>query len=356
MQVERIRVSCDATHCKAEAWHPAKGWSHETGNRDFCRKHTEQRAARSVCPPGHKHAGVSTCFIQHRCRCDGCVAAHNARGARRAKLKAYGRWDTGLVDAAPVREHVETLLASGLGWKRIAELTDVGNTAISQLIYGRKGSNKDPRKGEQLQRVSRAKAEKILALQPSLEHLRDGALVPSVGTHRRIQALVVNGWSLQRIGERIGVHRSNMTSLMHRGQVEKRTHDAVVALFDELWRTPAPAESWHEKSAATRARNYAVARRWLPALAWDDPDTDREPPAGAELGEDFVDEAIVALAVMGDRPRMTSAERREVVRILHRERWGDPRIAEYTGMVPRTVMRIRQELGLPGIAVEGQAA
>lgn len=356
MQRERIRVTCDARYCKAAAFHPAKGWSHEAGNRDFCRQHTIERAARFICPDDHKHEAVSTCFIQHRCRCDGCVAAHNAREARRTKLKAYGRWDTGLVDAAPVKEHIATLQASGLGWKRIAELSGVGNTAISQLIYGRKGSNSDPRKGDPVKRIPRAKAEKILAVQPGHDMLRDGALVPSLGSHRRIQALVANGWSLSRIGARLSIAPANMSSLMRRPHVAKRTHDAVVALFEELWQTPAPTETGHEKAAATRARKHAAARRWLPALAWDDPDTDIEPPAGEEAGDDYVDGAVVVLAIDGERPRMTPAERREVVRVLHRERWGDRRIAEHVGMASETVLRIRAELGLPGISLEERAA
>ncbi|OIU88625.1 hypothetical protein [Microbacterium sp. AR7-10] len=342
---ERIRVACDARYCKAEAFHPARGWSREDDGRDFCRKHTEQRSARFICPPDHKHDQTGTCYAIHRCRCDDCTEATRAREEKRRRRHLYGTFDSGLVDAAPVRAHVETLQAFGLGWKRIAELTGVGNTAISQLIYGRKGSAKDPRKGETLKRVSRAKAEKIFALHPSFDLLPEGAVIPAVGTHRRIQALVCNGWSLNAIAARIGIHASNMTTLMRRDQVTKATHQAVAALFAELWDVQAPASTWHEKSSSTRAVRFAQARRWLPDLAWDDPDTDVEPPA-VEGSDDLVDEMAVDLALMGERPRLTPAERRECVRRLHRERWSDGRIAETIGCNPKTVERIRGELEL----------
>ncbi|ERG63508.1 hypothetical protein L332_03435 [Agrococcus pavilionensis RW1] len=352
---ERVRVTCDARGCKARALHPARGWS-EVRGLDFCRRHTARRAARFICPPEHRHAEVGTCYAIHKCRCDDCTEGARVREERRKRLHLYGRFDSGLVDAAPVREHVQMLQASGLGWKRIAELTGVGNTAIASLIYGRKGSNRDPRKGEVLKRVSREKAEKILALQPSFDHLRDGALVPAVGLHRRMQALVCMGYSLKVLGAKLGIDPGDMSSLMRRETVRKSTHLAVVALFDELWDVPAPTSTRRERESATKARKFAEQRRWLPPLAWDDPDTDVEPPAGEELGEDFVDEAVVVLAVNGERPRMTPAERREVVRMLHRERWGDPRIAEHAGMTARTVHRIRVELGLPGIDRDEQVA
>lgn len=341
---ERIRLSCDARYCKAEAFHPAKGWSHEAGNLDFCRKHTALRAARFICPPDHKHDETRTCYAIHKCRCDGCTEGSRASEEKRRRQHLYGTFDSGLVDAAPVRAHIEMLQESGLGWKRIAELTGVGNTAISQLIYGRKGSNNDPRKGETLKRVSREKAEKILALQPSLELLRDGALVPALGTHRRIQALVCNGWSLNAIGTRLGIDPGNMTTLLHRAQVRKATHQAVEALFAELWNVQAPASTWHEKASATRAIRFAKARRWLPPLAWDDPDTDRERPTVES--DDLVDEMVVELALQGERPRLTSAERRECVTRLHRRRWSDGLIADTIGCNSRTVERIRDELGL----------
>lgn len=297
-----------------------------------------------VCPPDHKHAAVSTCYIQHKCRCDSCGNASTARASRRRKDQAYGRFDTGLVDAEPVREHVEMLQAFGLGWKRIGELSGVGHTAVSSLIYGRKGSNSDPRKGEVLKRTSREKAEKILAVKPDLSLLAEGALVPSRGVHRRVQALVARGWSQSKVAQQVNFTRSNFGGMMHAPQVSAGLHRRVAALYEEWCMLEPPHEEWREKIAFNRSVNYAKARRWVPPLAWDDIDTDPEPPLAEDDGS--VDEMAVELALSGEKVRLTPAERRVAVTRLHAERWSDARIGEAIGAADRTVFRIRQELGL----------
>lgn len=232
-----------------------------------------------ICPAEHKHAVNSTCYIQHKCRCTECRAMQTARARQRNKLKAYGRFDTGLVDAQPVRDHVAMLQASGMGWKRIAEVSGVGKTAVSQLIYGRKGSNKDPRKGEVLKRFGRDKAEKLFAVQPEISLLRDGALIDSTGFRRRVQALVALGWSLSKIASRLGMEVSNMTSALKRDVVRKSTHDAASALFDELWNVQPPRAGHRDKIAYSRSKRLARERGWVPPLAWDDIDRDVEPAA-----------------------------------------------------------------------------
>jgi hypothetical protein len=295
-----------------------------------------------VCPPEHKHAGAATCFIQHQCRCDPCVAAHNGRERRRTKLKAYGRFDTGLVDAEPVRAHILKLGEFGIGYKRVAELAGVGVTGVRSLIWGRQ----DPgdRYGEIPKRVAREKAEKILAVQATIENLGARQSVPSRGAHRRVQALVARGWSLSKIGDRIGVNRSNMGSFMKRPLISVASSRAIAALYEELWDHPPPHEEWRDKIAYSRSLEYARRRRWLPPLAWDDIDSDEEPPVPDE--EDDVDEIAVELAMRGDRPRLRPLERRECVRRLHAEKWSDGRIADTIGCATKTVERIRDELGL----------
>lgn len=125
-----------------------------------------------VCPLDHKHAQSTTCYIQHQCRCDDCVTDHSARAQRRGRLKAYGRFDTGLVDADPVREHILMLGEFGIGYKRVAQLAGVGITGVRTLIWGRQ----DPgdRYGEIPKRVTREKAERILAVRPTVENLEIG--------------------------------------------------------------------------------------------------------------------------------------------------------------------------------------
>lgn len=299
-----------------------------------------------VCPDDHKHGTNTTCYVLHKCRCSDCRENRRAREARRRKDIAYGRYDSGLVDAEPVREHVLMLQSFGLGWKRIADLSGIGYTATATLIYGRKGSASDPRRGEVVKRMGRDKAEKLLAIKPDLSLLADGARVSARGTHRRVQALVARGWSQSRICARLGIERGNFWRVMMQAdQVTVRVHKATAALYDELWDQEPPRSEHRDKIAYTRTIKYARKRRWLPPLAWDDIDTDLEPPVPDEEGG--IDEMAVELACSGDIVRLSALERREAVSRLAAVKLSDGEIAERLHITDRTVLRIRQELGIP---------
>jgi hypothetical protein len=291
----------------------------------------------AICPSEHKHSQVSTCYVLHKCRCDECRVQHAARERNRTKLKAYGRFDAGLVPAGPVRDHVTMLQQSGIGWKRISELSGVGKTAVSQLIYGRKGSNKDPRKGEQLKRFSRVNAEKLLALQPSFENLRPGAIVDGRAVARRLQALAAVGWSLNRQSIYIGRLRTNMAPLVIGSPVSKATHDKVCAMFDDLWNKKPPMESSQDRASYTRTLRHAKRMKWVPPLAWDDIDTD-ERPAVVE-SEDIVDEFAIESALMGHEVKLTSAERRVAALRLLGQGKSTGQVAEIIKTNPRVIER-----------------
>lgn len=261
--------------------------------RRLCRKHYQQawnagtlavhtpaprrKINRTVCPDDHGHGDTTVCYVQHQCRCDPCTDNRVAREAQRRKLKAYGRYDTGLVDVTEVREHVLMLGEFGIGYKRVAELAGFkSSTPVRTILWGRQ----DPgRVGEMQKRIKRETAEKILAVKPVIENLAPKQPVPALGTHRRVQALVARGWSVSRIGERLGWTPANFWSLMQKGTVGAATHIAVAALYEQLWDQEPPRGEWHEKAAYTRAVNYATRRGWLPPLAWDDIDTDPTPEA-----------------------------------------------------------------------------
>jgi ParB family transcriptional regulator, chromosome partitioning protein len=65
----------------------------------------------------------------------------------------------------------------------------------------------------------------------------------------------------------------------------------------------------------------------------------------------FVDEVAVQRAVNGDLSvSLSIAERREAVRLLHRQGYHDRQIACTLGITDRTVIRIREALDLPAVA------
>lgn len=296
-----------------------------------------------VCPSEHNHGGSLVCYNLHQCRCAPCIQNRSATDARRARLKAYGRYDTGLVDAEPVRDHLLLLGEFGLGYKRVARIAGLGTTPVRNVIWGRQDPG--PRKGEIPKRIKRENAEKILAVAPDISLLAGGAKIPARGTHRRLQALVARGWSQSKLATRLGVETSNFGGVLRRTHVTVSLHRKVAALFDEIWDQLPPHTAWRDSIAYSRTLRYARERRWLPPLAWDDIDNDVEPPvADDDLG---VDDMAVELALLGEQVRLTPEERRECVRRLHAERWSDRRIAETIHCADRTVLRIRDELGLP---------
>lgn len=98
--------------------------------------------------------------------------------------------------------------------------------------------------------------------------------IPAAGSHRRIQALMWNGWSLGQLAARLGCHRRPLLTKMTRDQITPASAAAIRALYDELWDQPPPETTRHERAAATRIRRHARARGWVPPQAWDDDEID----------------------------------------------------------------------------------
>jgi hypothetical protein len=99
------------------------------------------------------------------------------------------------------------------------------------------------------------------------------ALTDATGTQRRLQALVWNGWSLARLSARLGTTKRAVV-ILRSGRVTGALAARVRALYDDLWDQPPPMGTWRERQGAAQARNYARARGWVPAAAWDDDEID----------------------------------------------------------------------------------
>jgi hypothetical protein len=297
------------------------------------------------CPPDHKHGATGTCYGEHLCRCDECRGSHAIRSRDLTRRKAYGTFDSGLVDAEPVRQHIEMLRGFGMGARRIGTVSGLGRSVIEYIIWGRAvTSARRHRPAIPAKRVSREYAAKILALKPEIAALDDNAVIPSRGTQRRIQALVARGWSMVQLANQAGLHRRTIGLITRQPTVHAGTHRRIAALYEALWDTEPDRETAVDKHSYTLSINLAAARRWLPPLAWDDIDNDTEPPATEH--DTTLDEIAVELACMGEKVRLNSAERRAVIQILHPRKWSDNLVAAHADCDERTVLRIRQELGL----------
>ncbi|WP_018685430.1 helix-turn-helix domain-containing protein [Actinokineospora enzanensis] len=182
-------------------------------------------------------------------------------------------------------------------------------------------------------------------------------LVDATGTRRRIQALMVLGWSLAALTARLGLARTNysLKRILDQQHVRRTTAERVSALYDELWGCPGPSD---------QVREVALAAGYCSALAWDDETID-DPTARPVLtgtrvrSRDDVDEVVVDRMALGRYlpDQATIAEREAVVALLAvRERATDSEIAVRTGISERTVLRIRGRLtaGVPAATVHNR--
>lgn len=282
--------------------------------------------------------GTRARYVGEKCRCAPCREANRVYRAEHDRAKLYGRYDA-MVAAQPIRAHVLALSTSGIGRRRLAELSGVSPSAIQTLKNGTAGK----RGGLPPERIRRETAAALLAV-TEVAAVAPHALVDSRGSRRRVQALVARGWSRTRLAALLNDQVTNLSALLKRDLITREKADEIAALYSRLWDRPSTWKSAAEAVGARRAMNYARQRRWVPPLAWDDIDTDEAPPLLDEVGG--IDETAVDLAMHGEPVKLTAAERREAVTRLHDKRWSDQRIAGALGCADRTVWRIRQELGL----------
>lgn len=232
------------------------------------------------CPrTAHAHGQYAT-YIRHRCRCDDCRTARRNQERWRRRAKAYGRYDH-LVDAEPVRAHIRSLMAAGMGPKTIASAGGWrGSGTIAAIVYGKWADQPDhPEHRPPRKQVTRQVAERILAIQPAL---RPGARVEARGTTRRLQALVARGYSLLRISTELGIEHLAVWRLTH-GYADRcleSTRVAVAALYDELADTPPVPVTRYDRGSIIRAQRFAARHGWVVAAAWDDIDLDDTPSLG----------------------------------------------------------------------------
>ena len=221
----------------------------------------------------HAH-GTRNAYVLDRCGCAPCTKANRDYENARVRMAAAHQWaperpatPTDLVDAGPAREHLQALMAAGMGLKTIAAKSGVAHGSISAVVYGKPTPDPKERRPPR-RRITRDLEARILAI--GLQ-LADGATVDGTGTARRLQALVACGWSISKLAARLGFNPSNITPVVHgTRQVTVATRRAVAALYDELWDAAPPEADQRARIAASRSRRFAATRGWVPPLAWDD--------------------------------------------------------------------------------------
>lgn len=308
-------------------------------------------------------------YSRLKCRCP------DAREATRlySKRLREGRNQPGWIDSTGVRRRLQAMQVMGWGWPEIAKRCgDVSGSAVSKWASGRSvtpqvaarvdaafrqlGHMPAPM-GPYVLRTRRQALQKgWVGADAWVDIDRDAApraqlgLLDGTGTRRRLQALAAVGWTVSAIGRQRGLSAQWLGKLLGADLVSPDEVHIVREAYEALWLAPAPASR-----RASYAKGRARDRGWVSALAWDDIDDPNErpnlglryPKRGDEVDDVAVAEAMAGRKQFGD---LTKAERQLVVRkLVELRRWTDQRVATWLHASDRSVLRIRQELGIAAV-------
>lgn len=170
----------------------------------------------------------------------------------------------GFVDAAPVQAHIKLLQKYGIGAPQIEKLTGIPHLTVDRIRTGQK-------------RVLRRIAVPILAI--GITEAADGASVPSIGTTRRLQALVALGYSIREIAKESG--RSECAVSRACGArtpvVTAAFARDIIDVFNNLHMVIPP-----DSEGSRKARNRARKLHWRLPLEWDEDEID-DPDIGPAI-------------------------------------------------------------------------
>lgn len=255
--------------------------------------------------------GTYSRYIRHACRCNLCRDA-----GRRYRLRlGYDRVNgtPRRVDNTQARVHAEQLVARGWTYDQIAAAAGVSAGSIHDLYTGR------------YKTTARASAEAILNVRLDQTPPIPRRLIDATGTRRRLQALMVLGYTLPNIAGRVGAGVSSLqqTTDGRWTSVRSTTAAKVERVYRQLSTLPAPQSRFAEQ-----ARNQAMAEGWHGPMAWDNIDDPRcEPDA--------------------DAPTAPRNVRAGDVADLARRGLDDAEIGRRLGVSPRTVLRARAVHDIP---------
>jgi hypothetical protein len=215
-------------------------------------------------------------------------------------------------------------------WAVCKQLGLPHDSSLQHVLYGR--GEYGP--GSMIRRET---AELVLSYWPTLADYPDPSRIDPTGTRRRVEALMVLGWSRARMAREIGMGETAFKKAVRKERVTARLARQVAGLYDAWW-DKNPVEHGVSVNAAARVRAEASRAGFYGPLAWDD-DTIDDPTAVPimDADEPIVTEGgnLAARWLMGEAVVLDRAARNEV--LVHLFEWTNDtveEIAEKIGMTP----------------------
>jgi len=289
-----------------------------------------------ICPADHKHGATSTCYQEHRCACSPCRIANTQRRAAYRRAVAYSLPTSDFVPPQPAQTHIGELVMAGFTPALIADMSGISLGGVFRIMRGHK--RRGPmRHGAPL--IRRTTADRILAIVPDLSNIPAGHWISGRGVRRRLEALGARGWSVEAIVRHAHINRVPIDSALAGGKVLSEIHTAIAAVYEQLWDQHPPTQTCGQRRSYGRTIARAERLGWLPPLAWDDIDTDDEPPAVDHTP--VIDDVAIHLALRGERVELTGPERAVFLSRAGEGQLKRRELAEIVGVTERHLGRLR---------------
>ena len=250
-----------------------------------------------------KH-GDPSC-ADYGCKRQECLEARRYKQKKNKLLRSTGR--PGTVSPERAAAHIQRFRAAGLQDKDIKITLGLATNTFYRIL-----------RGLPLTRVTEQRILSVPVPSPT-GRVISLATVPAVGTHRRLQALLWQGWPIGELEQRLGVHAGWITRTLREGKsVRMAVEVRVKSLYDGLWNVSAE-RSGVDPDLVLVTQQLALRAGFAGPLAWDDdtiddpaavPQTDAPLPVATEGGN------VAARWLLGEAVILGRDDRREVLQHL----------------------------------------
>ena len=169
----------------------------------------------------HRH-GTRSAYVTDGCHCTQCRAANRAEERHRTDSLRNGCWEP-LVDAAQARGHLQLLRQHGFGLDQIVKISETAKRTIRRVL-------REPPTSPH--RIRSETARRVLAIQPSPEHMSPRSQVDATETHCRIEMLIEAGHTIPELARALGKSSVSLRRTLNRSTVTAQTARSVSNLYD----------------------------------------------------------------------------------------------------------------------------